>query len=231
MANLSSIANKLRALRAIAEEGSGATENERLNAAKLYAELLEKTHMDASELELREEGTRLASVEFGTRSNAITAVRGMATGIAKFTSCKCWADYRTGAIHFLGLASDADFAEWLVRSLVAHVQSEALAWSFEAEPGDAYAGDIQAFVGAASQRIGQRLKDMCAPHVPGTGLVVVRSKLIDEAFAALGISLGRAGHMTVNGRGHVIAAGQAAGDRASFARPLNGGNDTLRIGR
>ena len=227
MTSLGGIAHKLRALRTMAEQAP--TEGERLNAASLYEKLLRETQMDVSELELRAEGTGQVRIEFG-RGNGFEIASAMAVGIGKFTQCRCWRSQQAGTIHFLGLRSDAEFAEWLTRSLVAFVQSAGLEFSFEAEAGDLFAGDVRAFVLAAGVRIGERLRGETGTAA-GQALVVVRNELVNQAFAALGLNLKHTGAVQVNGREHAIAAGRQAGDRAGFARPVGSAGQTLRIGR
>lgn len=215
---LSSIASKLRALRALAEAAS-ATEGERVAAAEAYERLLHKYHLDASELDLQAEGATHITLNVGAQFDA--AFR-MAGSIGKFTRCKTWGQpsrYGTPSIHYIGLQSDVEFAEWLTRSLLAFIQREAMTFVLDMAAGTAFKGDAQAFALAASQRIGERLTALAQPDAPGTALVVVRSRLIDEEFDKLGIRLQAKGFAPIDGRGHAIAAGNRAGDRASFAKP------------
>lgn len=90
---LSSIASKLRALRDLADN-PGATEAERLNAAEKYETILHKYHLDASELELREEGVAHVTVELDPRGNSFVTGQLMAMGIARFTKCRTWMSER-----------------------------------------------------------------------------------------------------------------------------------------
>ena len=226
--SLSSIASKLRALQALAES-PGATEHERLRAAEKYEELLAKYHLDASELELREEGTDHCEVTFGTRGNGFATATRLASAVGKFTDCKCWLSHGGGSVHFLGLKSDTQFAEWLTRSLVQFIQLEAMDWSWNAEPGDIYRGDVEAFVLAAAVRVSARMKALKSGPTSGA-LVVTRAKMINEAFAALGIRLSASRVTVVTGRDFAMKAGAQAGDKAGFARPTSY-TATLRLGK
>ncbi len=234
MSKLSGIANKLRALRAIAQDGSGATEHERLTAAAMYADLLEKTHMDASELELREEGTMHVKVEFGLTGNAFLIAQSLNKAIGLFTRCKPWMHSGRGEVHYLGLQSDTEFAEWLVRSLVSHAQGEALSYTMDLDPGmKLYKQDVELFVASCGIRVAERLTSLAlqgAMSDTSHALVPVRAKMINEAFVAMGINLRPAQKVSIYGADHAKNAGRAAGDRANFARPV-GQAQTLRIGR
>ncbi len=237
---LSSIATKLRALRNVTQE-NGATEAEALSAAAKYEELLAKYHLDATDLEIREEGTALVKINWGSavRSNAFNISRYIGPGIAAFTHCKCWhqmgapigrgrrADVTDGFACFLGLRSETELAEWLDRSLVAFIQAEGtqFAWSNEGVTQ----GEVEAFVITCAQRVQTRLREMSQGTSSGAGaLVVTRAKMINEAFAALGIQL-HASRNVANYTGRGASEGHAAGNRASFARPT-GFQPTLKLG-
>lgn len=216
---LSSIATKLRALRAVAEN-AGATQGERDNALSLYEELLRKYHLDASELDLRAEGTEYIRIQFDPGSIGFAVANEISNGVAKFAKCKIWQGSRSGFIKVLGLQSDAQFAEWLIKSLVHHVQREATTYALDSAAGAVFKNDMDAFSAAAAARIKERLLGMVHPDAPGTALVVVRNKMIDEAFEALGISLKPATKGSFVARNSAtLDAGRAAGDRASFAKP------------
>lgn len=229
----SSMAEKLRALRALAE-GHGGTEAERLAAAEAYERLLRKYHLDASEIELRAEGASHIALDVGNQYDMAFRMGG---AIARFTKCRWWGQPRTetlkegrkwvqrdaGALHFVGLQSDMEFAEWLTRSLLAHIHRECMSWILDGAVGATFRGDAQAFGLAASQRIEERIRAMTQPDAPGTALVVVRDKLVDEEFtrvAPKSLTFVHAKQADLDRRA-AIHAGLQAGDRASFAKPTS----------
>jgi hypothetical protein len=229
---LSSIAHKLRALRAKAED-SGSPQPERDSAMAKYEELLRKYHLDASELEIREEGTGHIIVTLDTRGNSWAIGARLQRQIGKFTETRTWVNSRRSEFHILGLKSDADFAEWLLASLIRHVQAEAMEFILNLEAG--YRGDVESFANAAAARINTRLREMVEQRAPtggnGNALVVVRGQMIEQEMTRLGINLFARAPTAVSGREHAMAAGREAGDRASFARPLGGTGTTLRLGK
>ena len=67
----------------------------------------------------------------------------------------------------------------------------------------------------------------------GRGLVVVKNALVEQAFKALSLNI-RKGRKSSYGRLDAagLRNGMAAGDRATFSRPVNGGGARpLAIGR
>lgn len=233
---LSAIAARIRALQA-KTTSAGATEAEAIAAAAKARELLDKYQLDLSEIELRAEGT---AQERSRRDGTEIADR-LALRVGQYCDCKVWLDTGAKTVEFLGLKGDAIFAKWLLDSLVGFVQRKGVEFSLDS-PGMPNAADVSAFVLGATQSINARLKaeiearqaqSAAAALLSGTrGALVLRTKesMIAEAFARLGISLGRGGHQNnTTTRGNAFAAGQSAGQQAQFNRPV-GQSPTLRIG-
>ena len=231
---LSSIASKLRALRQVTQE-NGATEAEALNAAAKYDELMQKYRLDETELDVKAEGTEHVRIDWPASGNGYDIALWLGVNIGRFTNCKTW---RTvphgrgrlasgGTSHFLGMKSDVELAEWLTRSLVGFVQAEAVqfAWSNEGVTQ----AEVHQFVTTAGQRIGNRLQELINGRTTGSGgLVVVRKKMVDEAFAALGLNLSFSRQAAVQYTGRGASAGFDVGNRAQFARPADF-KSTLKI--
>jgi hypothetical protein len=137
---------------------------------------------------------------------------------------------------FLGLASDVQFATWLLDHLTSFVLVELTKHLM----GDV-AIDVQrrrvinGFVDGITWRISDRLRELCKPPATASAnsraLVVTKQGMIKAKMKELDIHL-----RTCSGSGRQhdagsFAAGRSAGDRASFGRPVSGRAGTLRIGR
>lgn len=211
------IAAKIRALLALSED-PGATEAERLSAAFKARELLEKYQVDMGASALAEEGVERLRKLANSIDQKWSISRTLASAIAKFTQTKCWGASSGTEINFLGIRSDVEFAGWLAESLANYVIGKATEFAF-ASSGKSW--EIESFVAGALRRLTERLR---GHESAANALVPVKNELIEKEFANLGITLQR-GHSRSYGvtDGAAFAAGQSAGDRASFGRPLASG--------
>lgn len=232
----SSIAEKLRALRNITIE-NGATEAEALNAANAYVRLRDKYQLDASEIDLRAEGAEFVEIPLLTPLDTEVFLN-LTSGLTRYTHCKVWRGAPRGTapgfIKIVGLKSDTQLAEWLSTTLLAFIRREASAYAFEAfvptqhsgskRAKDLFASDIRDFNLAAAQRIAQRLLG----EGSGQALVPVVSKIIEEELVSRGFVINQVRNVALRTSESTLA-GNAAGSRASFAKPT-GYSSTLRIG-
>lgn len=210
------VALKIKALLAKTTE-AGCTEAEAMMAAHKAHELLAKYQLNLSELDLREEGTDEATVIYDDVTHAL------AGAVGDYCEVKCWTENRQ-KIKFLGLQSDAFFAEWLMLALSAFVKRKGLDFSLESTK-KIFQSDIIEFRAGCSNRICKRLWDEVearkANAVTGRELLVVKGHLISEAWAKKNLTLGQ-GRASYRGNAASAAyqAGAAAGDQARFARPV-----------
>ncbi len=210
------VALKIKALLAKTTE-AGCTEEEAMAAAHKAHELLAKYQLNLSELDLREEGTDEASVIYDDVTHALCSA------VAAYCEVKVWSEsFKT--IKFLGLQSDAFFAEWLMLALSAFVKRKGLDFSLESTK-KIYQSDIVEFRAGCSNRICKRLRDEVEERkrnaVTGRELMIVKGHLISEAWAKknLNLSPGRSSYRG-NAASAAYQAGVAAGDQARFARPV-----------
>jgi hypothetical protein len=149
--------------------------------------------------------------------------------------CKVWRA-NTGLV-FCGLRPDAQFATWLLDSLAGFVQGELTKHLIGSI---ATKGErrliINGFVMGCTQRISARLVALCkqseaAATGNGRALVVVKGAAIHAAMKTAGITLGKSRRSSRRADHGAYRAGQAAGEHASFGRPVSGNGATLRIGR
>lgn len=212
------IALKIKALLAKTTE-SGCTEAEALEAAAKAAELLHKYQLDLSELDLREEGTAEAAVEYDDLARALAGM------VAKYCECKVWGEPRKGKMKFLGLTSDAWFAEWLMLALTAFVKRKGLEYSLDQR--NVFQSDITDFRFGCINRINERLKAEIdarkaeAQGATGRALIVLKDQLVTEAWVKKNLNL-RSSNWRHGGTTHsaAYASGYAKGGDARFARPV-----------
>jgi hypothetical protein len=215
---------------------NGATEAEAMSAASKARELMDRHQLDLGEVGITKEGAHRVTIKRGHYKTLAVKDR-LAMAVSEFCDCKSWLTKSTDELHFFGLKSDADFAGWLIVSLEQFVAAGALAhiagqpfmearrrWEVE-----------KAFVLGCVDRINMRLVQLTAERTKamkggGKSLVVHKAAMVATAFDALGLQLRKGGKFGAEAKdGGAYAAGRAAGDRASFGRPVNGGATVEQI--
>jgi hypothetical protein len=127
------------------------------------------------------------------------------------------------------------WATWLLDTLTAFVQAELSRHLMGCiAPKGERRFIINGFVIGCCKRISDRLDALCAQSSAvatstGRELVAIKSTAIADKMKALNIHLvtSRSSRRTDEAS---LQAGRAAGDRASFGRPMSGSNATLRLG-
>ena len=141
------------------------------------------------------------------------------------------------SVTFAGMPSDVDdFAHWLLRSsLTNFVLSELAEHLYSAvAPRGMRRRVINGFVGGISDRIGHRLENLVKKSEAtvtsnGRALVVIKTTAIDEAMKAAGIHAWSTSYSSRVRDLDSYNAGYAAGDRASFGRPVQSGGSSLYL--
>jgi hypothetical protein len=208
---------------------------------------------DVTDQDLAFDGEQVVKGEtYAGDSNHIRDMLGRA--VAQFCDCKVWMEGARTKIVFFGLETDTVFAKWLLDTLHDFVKRQSLA--FLADMGKAVGGVTDlfgaplnghlreqkrvSFIYGCCHRISQRLieaaRERAAHSAKSTGrdLVVVKNALVEDAFAKLGFRLKkhRGGNRSIGDSG-AFQRGVAAGEKASFGRPVGGrgGAKPLAIGR
>ena len=222
---------------------NGATEAEAMSSATKARELMDRYNVDRGSVGMEEEGVYKA---FSKRTNYKTLMLKdrMAAAIARFCDCKVWLNKGKdgGVITFFGLKSDADFAVWLLDSLDGFIRAQALPWiaTHKAVVYKQRWEMEKAFVFGAADRISERLSQLtreraaamaeAARTSTGTSLVVVKMAIVTREFAKLHMRLGRSSGSSARvNDGGAYSSGRAAGDRASFGRPVNGPGSSVKL--
>jgi hypothetical protein len=162
--------------------------------------------------------------------------RDLTVAVGCFCDCKVWS--RGGwNIVFCGLESDTIFAQWLLDTLTKYVERALMDHlANTAKPGHPRVRRVESkgFIAGCTARISARLNDL-AHQSRGVGngrsLVVAKNALIDEKLAQESIHLRKKKLRTTRVDTSSYRAGQNAGNRATFERPINGGSSRpLAIG-
>jgi len=218
--------------------GAGCTEAEAMAALAKAREMMDAHDIGEADVTFGGEGVEQARYAHGPRN---MIVKGVALALAKFCGCKVWNARSGTATHdcvFLGLESDVAMATWMMATIEGYVSRATADFMRGREfrsPRDRNM-NRNGFILGCVNRIAGRLNALAAesaassPVVGGKSLVVVKGALVDAALAKLGLNLktARAGRRTCDG--DAVAAGRAAGDGASFHRPVTGSSVAM-IGR
>lgn len=139
--------------------------------------------------------------------------------------------------HYIGLPSDVEFAIWLIETLTGFVQKELKNYIWannytSLEPASKRRV-INGFVIGCTNRISARLKELCEKEhsTNSNALVVIKNELIDLKKKELGLQLKQPKNRGSYLEPDAYGAGKAAGDRATFGRPVDGQGSVKMIGR
>lgn len=231
MENRESLLHKIRSLLAKTME-NGCTEAEALAALARARAMMDAYEVTDEELQLSKEEKAILRPTPGD-TGRLSIRNWLSVAVSNFTDTKCYRD-RNGSIVFVGLKSDVDFASWLIDTLSNFVRAELTEHLISSPPTGGRSDTIRTkngFVMGCTKRISERLNELVAqsrrasPAGPSNGraLVVVKSQAVDAALKDANVTIGRArpGKRRIDRAAY--AAGRAAGDRASFGRPVGGG--------
>jgi hypothetical protein len=237
----------LRRIRALAAKtvDNGCTEAEAMSAAALLAKLVDRYGFTAADLSEPMEKVTQASVAQGRDGKT----RGwFALDVAKFCDCKLWR--RDGAegkeFVFLGMETDVLMAQYLLALLETAARNGFLEFQKQEKLNAVYGFkknrkavmiERDNFGLGMSRRVDARLTEMKlarTAHVDpesgksGGALVVVKNKMVTEAFAALNMRLKKARRGSFTGNAAAYGAGEAHGNRVAIS-PGVGGRSQLAI--
>jgi hypothetical protein len=228
--------SKIRALLAKTQE-AGCTEEEYMTAlAKAQAMIAAHVVTDAELALTKEEKAILRGEPPGTPDEHLIKWN-LLGGVTKFCGCQSWKRNRSkgGGIVFCGLPADAQFATWLLDHLADFVKVEIVNHLMDAAPSNQdRRAAIRSFVLGCTERISARLYELCERNeVEATSnsraLVVVKDAAVKAKIKELGLHFRSCGGGSAPSDASSYRAGQAAGGRATFGRPVSGRNATLRL--
>jgi len=233
--NRESLLDKIRALLSKTTE-NGCTEAEALAALDKARAMMDAYEVTEADLQLtKAEAAVLRSEPAGSR-DPHNIKWYLCSAVADFCDCKAWRA-RNGGLVFCGLQSDAQFATWLLDSLAGFVQAELTRHLMgNLAPKGERRFVINGFVVGCTGRISTRLAELTArskvvASSNSRALVITKTAAIKATMDKAGIKLRSSRSSSVRLDGNSYRAGQSAGDRASFGRPVSGAAGTLRLGR
>jgi hypothetical protein len=225
-------------IRAMAERtiSNGCTEAEAMAAAEMVGRLLERYALTMDEVELRE--TRCVQVEIPLPGRQRRPVDGCVPAIARFCDCKVWlVRGEEGARYiFFGFETDTTLAVWLfqVISRAMAVELEAFRARSPALRGTRLRQASTSFQQGMAARLAARLETMhqereagvAAQRQTGTALILVKHRMVEDAFRQTGTRLVSGGRRYLRQDG-AFRQGEAAGERVNLNRPVEGGRAGL----
>jgi hypothetical protein len=243
--NRENLINKVRALLQ-KTMANGCSEAEALAALAKARAMIDAYEIDDNELTLTRE--EKAVLREDTEHDPHAVKRFLLSAVADFAGVKCWLKSgRQGGHTFCGMASDIDLAQWLLAHLSQFVLVELFGYLHkQIMPKGQRRRMINGFVLGCTGRISARLRELTAQsarndatrardprvadHAGGSRALVlaeIKRDAIKATMAAAGIQLrSRSSSRVSNADAH--SAGRAAGDRATFGRPVGSGNLRLR---
>jgi hypothetical protein len=226
--------HKIRSLLAKTME-SGCTESEAMAAVGRARAMMDAYAVSEAELSLtREEKAILRREPPGTKDPHRIKWQ-LLSAVARFCDCEAWRKTHERTLVFCGLPSDAQFATWLLDTLTAFVQAELTNYLMDSDPSKQDRREaIRSFVAGCTDRINQRLDELCEQSESvatsnAKALVVIKGQAVKAKMEELDIHLRFYSGSCGAGDDSSYRAGRAAGDRASFGRPVSGRNATLRL--
>jgi hypothetical protein len=228
--------SKIRALLAKTLE-AGCTEDEAMAALSKAQAMRDAYDVTEAELNLTKEEKAVFRCEPPGTKDPHRIKWQMLYGVENFCNCKAWRKNRAkgGGLVFCGLPADVQFATWLLDTLAAFVQAELVEYLMDAAPSNEDRKDaIRGFVAGCARRIEERLLELCKQSEAvatsnAKALVVVKDAAIKAKMEEFDIHLSGGGSCGSGGDLASYQAGKAAGDRASFGRPVSGRNAALRL--
>jgi hypothetical protein len=236
MANRNSIIEKIKALLAKTTE-NGATEAEMLAALDKAAEMMDAYDISDCEVkEAKEEAATLHEDPPDLKDPHKIKWR-LTHAVGEFCIVEIYRTRHETGLKCIGMPSDVQFAMWLLDSLADFVFHELYCHLIGClAPPSERRIIMRSFTEACCDRISDRLLELVkrseqARTSNGRELVIVKDAAIKTFMKEHNIHIRTTcfgSSSTVNETAR--AAGNAAGDRAAFGRPVSGSAGVLRIG-
>jgi len=238
MADRNSIIEKIKAMLAKTRE-NGCTEEEEFTALAKARAWIDTHEITGGELQLSREEKAILHDESEADARDTHGIKWqLCQGVERYCNVRIYRDRSKAGLTFIGFKSDIDFATWLLDHLSDFVHDALFEFLLDclAPEGKERKEEIRGFVMGCCERIETRLIQMCdrsktARTTNGNELVVIKDQAIKELMKAEGISLQYCGGSRAGFSDGARRAGQSAGDRASFGKPVSGAGATLRLGK
>jgi hypothetical protein len=226
---------KIRALLSKTIE-AGCTEGEAMAALAKAKAMIDVHDVSDEELQLTKEEKAIAQTYEEHDPHGVK--RGLAYAVHKFTGTLGWTRKSDGTRATCGLPADVEFAEWLLAALDGFVKREYVRFAITSATGEGNERKtaMRNFINGCTLRISERLIELAEPPKQQTtnarALVVTKQAAIDAYLETACIKLGRSRASTFSVKDHAAyEAGKAAGERASFGRPVEGKAGVLGLAK
>jgi len=237
MADRNSTIEKIKALMAKTVE-NGCTEAEMFAALDKARAMRDAYDISDEELQVAKDEAAMLHADPPDLKDPHKIKWRLTYGVAQFCSVQIYRARHETGLRCIGMPSDVQFAMWLLDNLADFVFNAL----FEHLIGCcAPKGErriiMRTFVEACCERITDRLLELverskAARTSNGRELVVIKDAAIKTFMKEHGIRLASCGGYSASTTNAAAqAAGRAAGDRASFGRPVSGAGGVLRIGK
>lgn len=225
------MAARIKALLAKTTE-NGATEAEAFEAMQKARELMDKYGLTKEAIENDAETIAAQKV---ARDNYKTFVikDWLCVNVGRYCDCKTWTNKKEGTLTYFGTEQDRQFATWLLESLDLFVRNQTVRFMDQKGfrdgkgPWNLQKGFMMGCIARINHRLhllSEERERAARPNGRGKSLVVVKMALVNAAFGNLGMKLrSGSGGGSMKGNSTAFAHGVAAGDKAAFNRPINGG--------
>jgi hypothetical protein len=236
MADRNSIIEKIKALLQKTTE-NGATEAEMMAALDKAAAMRDAYDITDNELQVAKDEAAMLHAEPPDANDPHKIKWRLGYGVAQFCGVEIYRSRHETGLRCIGMPSDVQFAMWLLDNLADFVFAELYAHLIGClAPKSERQVIIRSFTAACCDRIVDRLlalveRSKAARTSNGRELVVIKGAAIKAFMKEHDIHLRSCGggYSPKNVDTAAQAAGRAAGDRASFGRPVSGAAGVLRI--
>jgi hypothetical protein len=237
MADRNSIIEKIKALLA-KTTANGATEAEMLSALDKASAMMDAYDITDEDVKVARDEAVMHHADPPDLKDPHSIKWRLSYGVAQFCGVQIFRSRHETGLRCIGLPSDVQFATWLLDNLADYVFAELYAHLIGClAPTSERQIIIRSFTAACCDTIADRLlalveRSRAARTSNGRELVVVKDAAIKAFMQDNGIRLHTcSGYSPSNVDSQAQAAGRAAGDRATFGRPVTGAAGVLRIGK
>jgi Protein of unknown function (DUF2786) len=185
---------KIRALLAKTIE-NGCSEHEALAALSKARAMKDAYGISEEELNLTKEEKAILRREPPGTKDPHRVKWQLLNAVARFCDCEGWRKTHVRTLVFCGLPSDAQFATWLLDTLTTFVLGELTNFLMDADPSKQDRREaIRSFVAGCTERINQRLDDLCKQSENiatsnAKALVVIKGQAVKAKMEELDIHL------------------------------------------
>jgi hypothetical protein len=235
MADRNSIIEKIKALLA-KTTANGATEAEMMAALDKASAMMDAHDITDEEVQLTKDEAAMLHADPPDLKDPHKIKWRLCHGVREFCSVQIYRSRHETGLKCIGMPRDVQFAMWLLDTLADFVFDELYAHLIGClAPQSERRVIIRSFTAACCERITDRLLALvehskAARTGNGRELIVIKDAAIKAFMKDNGIHLRTCrGYSPSTFDAAAQAAGYAAGDRASFGRPVTGAAGVLRL--